>query len=111
MKKIFFFIPAILLSPIGGIVADRVNKRNIMVILDFFTAAVILAIFIVSFALGAETKLQITILFRTPTDSTFVPGRSHLLFHFLSKYLTPAHLSGTYTGHIPGGQEKYNDIQ
>ncbi|MCM1500462.1 MAG: MFS transporter [Clostridium sp.] len=37
------FIPAILLSPIGGIVADRVNKRNIMVILDFFAAAVILA--------------------------------------------------------------------
>lgn len=37
------FIPAILLSPVGGIVADRVNKRNIMVILDFFTAAIILA--------------------------------------------------------------------
>ena len=37
------FIPAILLSPIGGIVADRVNKRNIMVMLDFFTAFVILA--------------------------------------------------------------------
>ena len=37
------FIPAILLSPVGGIVADRVNKRNIMVILDFFTAAVILS--------------------------------------------------------------------
>lgn len=36
------FIPAILLSPIGGLVADRVNKRNIMVFLDFFTAAVIL---------------------------------------------------------------------
>lgn len=36
------FIPSILLSPVGGIVADRVNKRNIMVILDFFTAAVIL---------------------------------------------------------------------
>lgn len=35
------FIPAILLSPVGGIVADRVNKRNIMVILDFFTAGVI----------------------------------------------------------------------
>lgn len=35
------FIPAILLSPIGGIVADRVNKRNIMVALDFFTAAVV----------------------------------------------------------------------
>ncbi len=36
------FLPAILLSPIGGIVSDRVNKRNIMVILDFITAAVIL---------------------------------------------------------------------
>ncbi len=34
------FIPAILLSPVGGIIADRVNKRNIMVTLDFFTAAV-----------------------------------------------------------------------
>ena len=36
------FLPAILLSPIGGVAADRVNKRNVMVILDFFTAAVIL---------------------------------------------------------------------
>lgn len=36
------FIPAILLSPIGGIAADRMNKRNVMVVLDFFTAAVIL---------------------------------------------------------------------
>lgn len=36
------FLPAILMSPVGGIFADRVNKRNVMVILDFFTAAVIL---------------------------------------------------------------------
>lgn len=35
------FLPAIVLSPVGGIAADRVNKRNIMVILDFFTAGVI----------------------------------------------------------------------
>lgn len=40
------FIPSIILSPVGGIVADRVNKRNVMVILDFFTAAVILAFFL-----------------------------------------------------------------
>lgn len=37
------FIPAILLSPVGGIIADRVNKRNIMVTLDFLTAAIIMA--------------------------------------------------------------------
>lgn len=32
------FVPMILLSPVGGILADRVNKRNIMVILDFATS-------------------------------------------------------------------------
>ena len=37
------FIPAVLLSPVGGVVADRVNKRNIMVLLDFFTAALTIA--------------------------------------------------------------------
>ncbi len=36
------FLPMILLSPIGGIVADRVNKRNIMVLLDFVTALLLL---------------------------------------------------------------------
>lgn len=43
------FIPMILLCPIGGILADRVNKRNIMVILDFGTAAVT---FLFCFLLG-----------------------------------------------------------
>jgi MFS family permease len=37
----FSFIPMLLLFPIGGIIADRFNKRNIMVILDFGTAALI----------------------------------------------------------------------
>lgn len=32
------FIPLIIIMPIGGIVADRVNKKNIMIILDFFTS-------------------------------------------------------------------------
>lgn len=35
-------IPMILLSPVGGILADRVNKRNIMVALDFITTIIIL---------------------------------------------------------------------
>lgn len=38
------FIPMILLSPVGGIIADRVNKRNVMVILDFSTSAIVLAV-------------------------------------------------------------------
>ncbi len=36
------FIPAVLCSPIGGVAADRVNKRNIMVALDFSTAGLVL---------------------------------------------------------------------
>ncbi|MDO5558284.1 MAG: MFS transporter [Oscillospiraceae bacterium] len=35
------FIPMIVFSLFGGVIADRVNKRNIMVGLDFCTAAVI----------------------------------------------------------------------
>ena len=42
-------IPYVILSPIGGVVADRVNKRNIMVLLDFSTAAVL-----VLFCLGLK---------------------------------------------------------
>lgn len=36
------FLPMIILSLLGGVMADRVNKRNIMVILDYCTAALIL---------------------------------------------------------------------
>lgn len=43
------FLPMALLSPIGGVVADRVNKRNVMVALDFSTAALIV---VFSLALG-----------------------------------------------------------
>lgn len=54
-----FLIPAILLSPVGGIVADRINKRNIMVALDFFTAAVVAA-FSLLLGEGVQTVPLIT---------------------------------------------------
>ncbi len=56
------FIPAILLSPIGGIVADRVNKRNIMVILDFFTAAVILTFSLLINGVNLILLLTVTLM-------------------------------------------------
>lgn len=37
------FIPAVLCAPVGGVVADRVNKRSIMAALDFSTAGLMLA--------------------------------------------------------------------
>ena len=39
------FIPMVVLSIIGGILADRVNKRNIMVTLDFSTALLIVILY------------------------------------------------------------------
>ncbi len=56
------FIPAILLSPIGGIVADRVNKRNIMVILDFCTAGLILIFCILMNAVSLILLLTVTMM-------------------------------------------------
>ena len=56
------FIPAILLSPIGGIVADRVNKRNIMVVLDFFTAAVIIIFSLLMGNLNLVVLMAVTLM-------------------------------------------------
>lgn len=56
------FLPAILLSPIGGIVADRVNKRNIMVVLDFFTAAVITAFSLLMGGVNLVLLMAVTLM-------------------------------------------------
>lgn len=40
------FIPMIVFSLLGGVLADRLNKRNIMVFLDFGTAGLILAFYL-----------------------------------------------------------------
>lgn len=40
------FVPMVIFSILGGGIADRVNKRNIMVVLDFCTAALIGAFYV-----------------------------------------------------------------
>ncbi len=56
------FIPSVLLSPVGGIVADRVNKRNVMVILDFFTATIILAFSLLMNGVNLIVLLTVTLM-------------------------------------------------
>lgn len=56
------FIPAILLSLVGGIVADRVNKRNIMVVLDFITAAIIIAFSLLMNEVNLILLLTVTLM-------------------------------------------------
>ena len=48
MVSAISFLPMIILSPIGGIIADRVNKQRIMLVLDFITSAIILIYIIIS---------------------------------------------------------------
>lgn len=55
------FLPMIFFAPIGGIVADRVNKRNVMVILDFSTAALITG-YLVLQGRAALVPLLVTVL-------------------------------------------------
>lgn len=53
------FLPMILLSPIGGIIADRVNKQRVMVILDFFTAIIV---FIFSMVYGKVSLIPVFVI-------------------------------------------------
>lgn len=55
------FIPMLLMSPIGGIIADRKNKRNIMVGLDFFTA-VLMVVYGMSYQKLSIVVLTIVVL-------------------------------------------------
>ncbi len=55
------FIPLVVFSFLGGVIADRINKRNIMVALDFLTAAII-SIFYISLGKLPLVPLMIVVL-------------------------------------------------
>lgn len=73
-------IPSILLSPLGGILADRANRRNIMVALDALTGVSVLSATL-TFNLGNDmavisvllVALSILGAFETPTVQACVP--------------------------------------
>ena len=54
------FLPMVVLSMVGGILADRINKRNIMVGLDFSTAIIITLFY---FSLGKLPMVPLFIVF------------------------------------------------
>ena len=56
------FLPTILLSPVGGMIADRVNKRNIMVVLDFFTAGIIAIFSLLMEGLNIVVLITVTLM-------------------------------------------------
>ena len=73
-------LPTILLSPFGGILADRANRRNIMAALDFLSGlSVLIASFAVPsehdiFAIGAPLLiLSVLGAFESPTVQACIP--------------------------------------
>ena len=56
------FIPLAVMSPIGGIIADRVNKRNVMVFLDFFTSG-LTVLFLLMYGKVSITGMVLVTLF------------------------------------------------
>lgn len=68
------FIPAIILSPVGGILADWVNKRNIMVILDFFTAVLITVFSCLQGGLNLVVLTTVTLMFLYGIAGAYQPA-------------------------------------
>ncbi|MDI3476877.1 MAG: hypothetical protein PWQ59_402 [Thermoanaerobacterium sp.] len=68
------FIPMLLLFPIGGIIADRVNKRNIMVILDFSTAILISLFYILVGKIDIVPLMAITMIILYGIQGAYQPA-------------------------------------
>ena len=73
-------IPTILLSPLGGILADRANRRNIMVALDALTGIAVLCAAVCLSGSNALTVISILLVvlsvfgaFETPTVQACIP--------------------------------------
>ena len=74
------FAPMVILSMVGGVLADRVNKRNIMVGLDFSTAALIMLFYV---SLGK------------------IPNGSAFIVVLMLLYGISAHISRQYRASVP----------
>lgn len=62
MVSALAFIPVVLLTPIGGLIADRVNKRNIMVALDFSVAGIMTVFFLLNGKVNMVILLLIVLM-------------------------------------------------
>lgn len=67
-------IPTILLSPFGGILSDRVNRRNIMAALDFATAALALGLGLLLSEENAVAIITVTLLLLSVIQACYTPS-------------------------------------
>lgn len=74
-------LPTIILSPLGGVLADRVDRRRLMVLLDALTGAFVLAAALllpvaggIAVATGLLIALSVLGAFETPTVQACIPA-------------------------------------
>lgn len=68
------YLPMVIMSPIGGIVADRVNKQRIMVVLDFFTCALVGVFMILSTQVSIVPLIVITMMLLYGIQGAYSPS-------------------------------------
>lgn len=68
------FIPMLLLYPIGGILADRLNKRTIMVILDFGTALLSLLFVLLAQTMNIAALMAVTMMLLYGIQGAYQPA-------------------------------------
>lgn len=68
------FIPMVIFLLLGGVIADRENKRNIMVVLDFFTAFIIIMFYIILGKLPLVPLMIITLTLLYGISGAYQPS-------------------------------------
>lgn len=68
------FIPMVLLSPVGGLLADRINKRNIMVFLDFLTALLTAGFLLSMGQLSPEVLICMVMMILSAIQAVYQPS-------------------------------------
>lgn len=68
------FLPMVLLTPVGGIVADRVDKKKIMVALDFATAALVLGLTLALRSLSLVPVLLVALMLLYGIQGAYQPA-------------------------------------
>lgn len=67
-------IPTILLSPIGGVIADRFPRQRIMYLLDFTTAALVLAFTLVFSSGGGVAAVAVMMMLLAVIQACYQPS-------------------------------------
>ncbi len=70
------FIPSIVLAPIGGVIADRLNKRSIMVVLDFLTALIVAAFVLLLDSVDFIALITVTLMLLYGIAGAYQPSVS-----------------------------------